>query len=458
MTDLRTFLEVTEHEYPQEVVRIRDPIDPVFEAQAVIEYFERRGQHPIIVFENLKGFDMPAVTNVHGTRDRIARAMGTTKEALTQEWIRRSANLIPPEVVPQESAPVQEIVWEGNDADLTKLPVFTHFEQDGGPYISAGVLVAHDPETGVANASFHRCQVKGFQRLGVSLDSRRHLWDYQRRAEERGEPLPVAIVIGNHPAMCLAAVSMDPIEVDEYQIAGAFLGRPVRVTRCRTVDVLVPADAEIVIEGEFPPGVREPEGPFGEFTGYVSRRSTNHVIEVKAITMRRRPIYQDIACGFSAEHSLLGAIPREPNVYKAVRVLTPTVKNVCYPISGTCRFHCYVSIHKTQEGQPKNTIMAAFGADHYLKLVVVVDEDIDVFDDKQVLWAMATRMQASNDLFVVPKGAAALLDPSSVQGMADKVGIDATAPLVGWEAVKPTIPEIAQSRIEGLLSTYCKGS
>lgn len=450
MQSLRGFLELVSRERPQDILNITETVNPEFETQAIIDTLEQSGSHPIIRFSKLTGYDMEAVANIHASRDLVAFALGTSKEELSEEWLRRTEQRFEP--VLKETGPVQELVFEGEVVDLRHLPIFTHCGEDAGPYITSGVMVGKDPDKGVYNASFHRCQVKGPSKLGVSLHSRRHLWDYQRRAEQRNQPLPVAIVIGVHPAITLAAASLGGMEVDEYEIAGALLGAPLELVKCRTVDLKVPAQAEIVIEGEIIPNFREPEGPFSEFTGYLSRRSTDHVISVKAITMRKNAIYQDIPGGLSSEHALLGGIPREVSVLKSIKEQHPSVKNVCYPVSGTSRLHCYVSIEKTYEGQGKNVILSAMAADNLLKFVVVVDEDIDVFNETRVLWAVATRMQAGEDLFIVPKAAAAMLDPSTQGGLSDKLGIDATKCLKGWEAVIPTIPTEAMQKAKQILS------
>ncbi len=446
---LRSFLQLLEKEHQNEIVRIKEEFDSKYEIQACVNKLEKMGKYPVLIFENVKGYGFPLVTNVHATRERLAIALETTKDKLMQEYMKRENDLIKPKEV--GDAPVKDVVLTGDKVDVTNFPVPWHFEQDAGPYVASGVLIAKDPDTGIRNASLHRLQVKGKDKFGVSLHTRRHLWDYQRRAEEKGKPLEVAIAIGNHPATYLGGVWMGKIDTDEYEVIGGFMGEPLEIAKCETINMEVPAHSEIVFEGEFLPNVREPEGPFAEFTGYVSRRSTNHVIKVKGITHRKDAIYQDIACGFSSEHSLLGAVPREPNVYEAVRSLVPSVKAVCYPTSGTCRFHCYISIKKTAEGQGKNAIFSALGADHYLKLVAVVDDDIDVFNESEVLWAIATRMQAGDRMFIVPKRASTILDPSSVDAMSDVVGIDATIPLKDWIAERPTIPKHVYDAINSKL-------
>jgi len=241
--------------------------------------------------------------------------------------------------------------------------------------------------------------------LGTSLHSRRHLWSLQQRIAARGEPL--------------------------------------EVVRGRTVDLEVPARAEVVLEGRIIPGVRKPEGPFAEFTGYASHASTNHVIEVTGVLHRRDALFQDIVSGNSAEYTGLLRVPGECRIYQALKGILSDVRAVSYPPSCACRFHCYISMKKTAEGQAKSAIFAAMGEDLSLKWVVVVDDDVDVYNEEEVMWAVATRMQADRGVFVVPHAMGAILDPSSRNGLTAKVGIDATAPLDGWTAERCTVPEDA---------------
>ena len=194
---LRQFIEQVERENPSDVVRIQKGVSRFFEATAIALELERQGRNPILIFEDIEGSNIPVVMGIYETRQRFAQALGVPEEKLTEEWLHRGEHPIKPSLI--SKAPIKEVVSVGDDVDLASLPVLTHFQQDGGPYITAGILVAKDPDTGVVNASFHRLQVKGRDRFGVSLHSRRHLWDYQRRAEEGGQPLEVAIVIGAHP-------------------------------------------------------------------------------------------------------------------------------------------------------------------------------------------------------------------------------------------------------------------
>ena len=262
------------------------------------------------------------------------------------------------------------------------------------------MLVARDPDTGVETEGYHRFQVKGRNRMGVSLHSRRRMFEYQRRAEAKGQALPCAVVLGLHPLVSMGSLAYPPADVGKFEVVGGLFGEPLQVAPCSTIDLHVPAAAEIVIEGEILPGEREPEGPFGEFTGYFSRRSTEHVFVARAIAMRERPWFQSIGSGRAGDHITTLGLVREAEILNALGRVIPNVKAVHVPLSGASSFTAFVSIKQTRPGEAKHVIPIVLGVDHYLKLVVVVDDDVDVFDESDVLWAVATRMQADRDLVV----------------------------------------------------------
>jgi 2,5-furandicarboxylate decarboxylase 1 len=247
-------------------------------------------------------------------------------------------------------------------------------------------------------------------------------------AEEAGEALEIALVIGVHPACILASQAIAPLDNDEMEIAGALLGHPIEMVKCRTNRIRVPAHAEIVIEGRILPKVREPEGPFGEFPQYYGPRANREVIQVDAITHRNNPIFHTIVGG-GIEHLLLGGIPREATLLDHLQRSFPSVRDVRLTRGGTCRYHLAVKIDKTSPGEPKNIIMGAFGGHYDIKQVVVVDIDVDIDDPNEIEWAVATRFQADRDLVVVSGAQGSKLDPSSADGISAKMGIDATKPL-----------------------------
>jgi 2,5-furandicarboxylate decarboxylase 1 len=292
-------------------------------------------------------------------------------------------------------------------------------------------MVVRNPKTGKQNVSIHRCQVTGPNRLGV-LVLPRHTYTFHRMAEEAGQPLDAAIVVGVDPLTLLASQAIVPIDHDELEIAGALQGRPLSVVKCLNSDIRVPAEAEIVIEGRFLPGVREPEGPFGEFPQTYGSRSNREVMEVIAVTHRKDAMFHTMSGG-GLEHLLLGAIPKEATLLTHLRRNFPNVLDVHLSPGGTMRFHLYVKIKKTQEGQGKNIIMGAFAGSFDLKHVVVVDEDIDIHNPADVELAIATRFQADRDLLVVPESQGSKLDPSNRDGVGAKMGLDATKPLAATE-------------------------
>ena len=267
----------------------------------------------------------------------------------------------------------------------------------------------------------------------------------------------MAAVIGAHPSVMLAAAAKIGIDQDEYDLAGAFTGQPLEVCRARTVDVDVPAHAEIVIEGCLLAKNRGPEGPFGEYPGYASHRSTNNVLEVSAITMRRKPVFVDIVPGNSREHLILGHTAYEAWVYKRMKEALPFFKDFHFPFSGV-HFHCYIQIDKTAEGQPQQAAQLLFGLDQFTKLVVVVDKDIDITNEAEVLWAIATHVQADRRISILSNTIVNLLDPSaSAAGTGSKMLIDATRP-AGWEAQRISVPPDAAKRARKILSSLFKAS
>ncbi len=446
MKDLPSFLEHYATDYPDRVWHVRDEVPRDYFATALTLELERGPEPPVLVLHRVQGLDMPVVTGLFSSRSRIAYALNTTADQLHSNWLRASKALTPPVVVGEGAC--QEVCLLGADADAESLPLLAHFEQDAGRYVTAGVIVAKDPDHGWGNLSYARMQLKGPRRFGISLHSRGHLWDYQRRAEARGQALEVAVVIGMHPAFLIGAASRVALETDEYDIVGALMGEPLPVVPCKTVDLCVPAAAEIVLEGVIEAGVREPEGPFGEYTGYSTSRSTQHVFTLRAITRRAAPLFLDVCPGASRDHLLLGRVQKEAEVLRKLREVLPNVTGIYYPTSGT-HFHCYVSMKKQRPGDGRHAAMLVLGLDAYVKLVVVVDDDIDITNEADVMWALATRMQPVEDVDLIKDMTCNVLDPSSHDGLSSKLAIDATRPLT-WEAQRCTTPPDIVARVQAM--------
>ena len=428
--DLRTFIAQVESTDPEEIARVTKPISPRYEITALLTQLERSKRFPLLFCEKVNGSDAPVVINVQVSRKLMAFALDCRPEELAGTFSARQSQPISP--VELSAAPVHEVVRLDEEVDLTRVPLLTHYDVNAAPYITAGIVVAADPDTGVRNTSYNRLMLAGKRELRIFMAVGRHLWTLHNKAEGRGEPLPIAIVIGVHPLFSLGAQAFTPSTEDEYAVIGGMMGEPLRVAKAKTVPILIPADAEMVIEGRILPHIRREEGPFGEFTGHAVSKDERQVIEVTAITYRKNYIFQDVHAGYT-EHKLMGAVPREAALIKAVHQTVPTVKNVCMPVSGNCRFHAYVSIAKRTPGQAKNAICAAFAADMLLKHVIIVDDDIDVFDEEQVLWAVSNRFQADRGLVVISNAQGSELDPSAGPGGVNaKMGLDATKPLSGF--------------------------
>jgi 2,5-furandicarboxylate decarboxylase 1 len=400
---------------------IKPHVDLRFELAA---YAKRLDGRRATLFPKPGGHGMPVVSGLVSDRGWIAEAMGVEPTELLARFQDAAVNPLPWREI--RAGPVHEVVHR--DVDLARLlPLPVHNEHDSAPYITAGLLIARNPDTGRQNVSIHRCQLSGPNRLGVLLLPR-HTHMFFELAERSQRPLPVAIVIGIDPLTLLASQAIVPLDADELEIAGALHRRPLSVVKCMTSDLRVPAEAEIVVEGRLLPGVREPEGPFGEFPQYYGERAARHVIEVDAVTQRRDALFHTIVGG-GLEHILLGAIPREATLLAHLRRSFPNVLDVHLSFGGVGRYHLYVRIRKRQEGEAKNVMLGAFAGHYDVKQVVVVDEDVDIHDPREVEWAVATRFQADQDLVIVPNSQGSKLDPSTRDGVGAKMGLDATKPL-----------------------------
>jgi 2,5-furandicarboxylate decarboxylase 1 len=443
--DLRSFIDTLQANAPEEIARVTQAISPRYEITALLTRLEKKKRFPLLFCENVTGSNAPVVINVQASRRLMATALECRPEELAQQFSERQSKPIPPVEI-SNGAPVHEVVKTGAEVDLTQVPLLTHYDVNAAPYITAGIVVARDPDTRVRNTSYNRLMMAGKNELRIFMAVGRHLWTLQNKLERRDEPLPVAIVIGVHPLFSLGAQAFTPATDDEYAVVGGMMKEPLRLTPGKSVPILVPADAEMIVEGKILPNVRRIEGPFGEFTGHAVESGERPVIEVSAITHRQNYIFQDIHAGYT-EHKLMGAVPREAALLKAVRQTVPTVKSVCMPVSGNCRFHAYISISKRTPGQAKNAICAAVASDMLLKHVVIVDDDIDVFDEERVLWAVANRFQADRGLVVVPNAQGSELDPSAAAGGVNaKMGLDATKPLGGFPP-ELRVPDSALERV-----------
>lgn len=366
----------------RDLVRVRSEVDPVHELAGVAYHFEGK---EVVLCEKVKGHDFPVLVGLYWNRAALARLFGCATEQLpfavadaVAEW---QARPIEPEV--GDRGPANEVVEEA--VDLRKLPIPTHALGDGGPYIDSAIVIARDPDSGVRNASIYRALVTGPDRMTVQLDEGRHVRDYYERAEKQGRPLEVTLNDGVGPAVHIAAIvpsSAAPMDKDELGVAGNITGKPLQLIRSQTVNVEGLAEAQFILEAEMLPEVREPEGPFAEVTGYYAARDNRWVVRVKKITRRRNPIWQTILSGKEVFNSV--GLVGEAAVYRLVSRQVRGVKAVYFSHGGCGFYHAIIQIQKNMEGVAKNAILATFGAFPSLKMVIAVDEDVDLANAEDV--------------------------------------------------------------------------
>ncbi len=404
-----------------QLLRVTREVDPEYEVNAVLKRIQKTVNQPVL-FENVQGARFPLISNVFGRRDTVPLALELPKETLLADMTERESNPVPTRRVDQ--GPVQEVVQVGPEVDLDEYPIIVHTEGDAGRYITGGVLIARHLDTGVYNASWNRVQIVSDEKLRVRMMPPQHLGRLHALAEERGRPLETAIVIGAPPGLMFSAASKIPYETDELEVAGAWQGAPLEVVRCKTIDLEVPAAAEIVIEGEVLPGVREEEGPFGEFTDSFVPVMENHVFRVKAVTRRKEPLYHTIFAGGEEDLRLLG-IPIEQQIFKHVRQYVPHITGIS--TTGFV-FGCVIAIKKQNEDQPKNALLSALASYAWIKLAIVVDDDVDIEDAADVLWAVQTRCRPDTGVMLI-KGVPSYTREDVRAMHSGKIGIDATLPL-----------------------------
>ncbi|OGQ82223.1 MAG: 4-hydroxybenzoate decarboxylase [Deltaproteobacteria bacterium RIFCSPLOWO2_12_FULL_60_19] len=396
--DLRAFIHEIATTMPDEIQLVTEEVDPRFGVTALAGKLAQQQRFPALYFTRMKGSDLPLVINLTASYERLALALGTTVAEMATAYGERQAKPIPPQVV--RDGPVREMILTGERAKLSLLPIPTHNELDSGAYITGGVLICKDPDTGLHNSGMYRHEVQAERQLGVYFQGSHHGGAIYKRYAKKNRPMEVAIAIGHYPTFMLGAVSRLPGLGGEFEEAGALLGEPLELVKAETVDLMVPARAEIVIEGEMPPRETHFEGPFGEWPGYYVAEGEQPFIKVKAITMRKDAIYYNVFPA-SQEHLVLGSLPRMGSIYRRVKESVPGVVNVNVPAHA--RTHCYVSIKKSSEADSKEAAMAALKTEpENLRFVVVVDEDVDVFNESQVMWAVGTRFRAEKDLTVIP--------------------------------------------------------
>jgi len=411
----RSFLEQLDKN--GELIRIRREVSTEYEMAGIIDAL---GEKPVF-FEKVKESSIPVVAGLVSSKEIIARALNVKKEQLLHKLSNAIENPLPPQVV--EKGECQEIVEK--HVDLTKLSIMRYTEKDGGKYIASAIAIVKDPELG-RNTCFHRLMLLDRNKFVARIVEDRGT---DTALKKSGGELDIAMCIGNSTAVLLAAATSLPMGVDELGMANAL--EKTELVKCKTIDIEVPRDCEIVLEGRITKE-RTPEGPFLDLTGILDRVRQQPVIEVKCITHREKPIYQTILAGRN-EHKFLMGMPREPTIFNEVNKVCDC-KDVYITPGGCSWLHAVVQIKKRNPDDGKKAIKAAFEGHKSLKYCVVVDDDINIYDTNEVEWAISTRFQADKDAVILPNQPGSSLDPSGdlaegKKATTCKMGLDATIPL-----------------------------
>lgn len=446
---LRTFIEQLERK--GDLLRITEEVDPMFEISGVLKILDEQAG-PAVMFDRPKGYSVRAVGNLIGKRERLALAMGIQEKELIEEYLRRKEHPVPAKLVTE--GPVKETVVKKDVDILNSFPVATYSEKDANPYITAGVVLVKNPASGQQTMGIHRLQVLEKNRLTVLLLSP-PVPQYHQQMEEQNKPLDVAIAIGLDPLFLFSSVAWMP-EGNKFELLGSLYGEPVEMVKAETVDIHVPAHAEIVLEGKILPRIREKDGPFGETSGYYVPYDSP-VIEIQAVTYRKDPLFQVLHPWSNEAFVLL--VSWEAEMLKMLRSKFPEVRHLNL-IPDTVGAHAIISVSSADKGKARQAMISMLANNAYIKRVVMVDDDIDVYNQREVEWALATRFQPDTDLVVLSDLLGSPLDPSTKPGyITAKMGMDATKPLDHAERFeKIGIPQTIRSKMRGILTRYLQDS
>lgn len=430
-----------------ELLVVSEEVDPHFDLSALLSLTH---DTKAVIASNLRGSDLSAFGNLLSDRKRIALALGVEPHEIQETLLASVKKPVAPVTV--EKAPVQQVDFD--DGVLARLPVPTFFAKETGPYISAGMMVAVDPETGLGNASYARLKILSPTEALIGIAPNHHLAIMARKAAAMGKPLPFAVVLGAHPAIQLAACLYLGLGDDELHCAGALLGAPVRVTKCLTNDILVPADAEIVLEGFIHADKPIEEGYVSEYHGMYEDYGVGVLASFHRMTRREDAMFQVIEPGYHAEHIYLGAIPIAASLKAQLSRSIHNVGEVAVTASGSGRNNVVVQIHNPRPGQARRAMAICWGAVSIIKNITIVDGDVDPWDTEAVELAKSTRMRAERDVLIVTDLPADRSEPQEAGGMVAKIGYDATIRQSdrkeGFDKALP--PEASYDRMRAVLA------
>ncbi len=427
--DLRTYLE-----------EINDRllvVDKEVDIHSNLAAYSAQSPSPIM-FTNIKGYPRWKMCDIlFKNRECQAKALGVLPKNVVPEMAKRLEK--PGQCKIVETGPIKELKMLYDDVDLTKLPIPIHSNVNKGPYITSGMCVTRDPDIGIRNVAFLRNQVKSRNTTGFMIAGG-HTWENLSKYEQRNQPMPMAVVIGHHPLYEVAAAFRGSIDLDEFELASSLLGEPVELVRCETIDLEVPAYAEIVLEGTVPPRVREPEGPFCEFTNYYVAQADNPIFTVSGMTMRDDAIYRNIQTPRFTDHQAIASLPREAHIFARLKDVEGglDIHDVHTPPWGGS-FLVVVQMTAHFEGQARTAVLAALSTANFMpKIVIVVDDDVDIYAAEDLIWAVCTRANPQTDVFVINNMRIYPMDLSCPeisppgerhwQRIGGKMGIDATKP------------------------------
>ena len=415
-----------------DLLHVHREVDPKHELAAVTAAAVKLGKP--LLFHNVRGTKFPVLTSIYATRERIAEVLGIQAKDFCREWSKLASapKTSDEELLPAATPPASDYF----DCKLSDLPLLTYSERDGAPYFTSAMFYAKEPETGVGNLSFHRSMFISDRELRCRLAPRHHLTLYHEKAEKMGKYLEAAMLIGPPATAFLTAAAPIPYDEDELEVAARLAGKPIPLRRCKHIDLMVPASTEIVIEGRFLPNERRDEGPFGEFMGYYVPVGKNAVFEVLGVTCRKDAVFHSILCG-SPEEVLTLELSVSAKIYERVSSVLPGIIDVtCQPFV----LHSVVKIRQQYEGHARQVLIAVMGAEPtWAKMVTVVDEDVDIYNMDDVMWAILTRSRPDKDFITIPETPTFYRDPQKDHW--GRMGIDATAPFARRdEFVRKRIP------------------
>ncbi len=429
------------------VWHVHEPV-PLRHGITALQYeLDRRHCYPPVVIHNPRRddgstADIPVVTNLTASRELVADALGLADHRQNAAFYGgRIGAPQDPQIVPSDEAPVQQVVVEGSAVDVTRLPGVWQHELDPGAYLTAAHATTFDPDSGVDNTAIQRCWLRAARRISYFPYPFTHNFRNMSKFWAQGEPCPIAFWIGHHPAILMGTQAKLKYPESHWRAASALIGEPLRLVPSVTHGgaIMVPADAEIVVEGFVPPRVLQADGPFGEYTGYMGGQTVAPVCQVTCVTHRDKALYHDYGSGLT-DMLVPDNMAMEGKLFSLIKAVAPSLTNVYVPASGR-RLHAYLQFTDPNPGEVRDGLTAALSY-RRIKTAIGFDQDTDIFDDDRVNWALATRVQWSRDSFIIDGLSTSILDPSLPYGQktGSKMAIDATLPRGSGRGPRPIVP------------------